>query len=143
MQIHQLKPKKKRKSKKRIGRGGKRGTYSGKGVKGQKSRAGKKFQPLIRNLVKKYPKLRGYRFNLSSDKIVGINLKKLKDKFEDNEKVTPHTLIEKGIVNKIEMKAPQVKILGEGEIDKKIIVENCLVSESAKKKIEKAGGKII
>src|SRR4030043_532865 len=55
----QMKPKHKLKKKKRVGRGGKRGTYSGKGIKGQKSRAGRKMVPVIRELIKKYPKLRG------------------------------------------------------------------------------------
>lgn len=62
MQIHQLKPIHKIKKKKRVGRGGKRGTYSGRGLKGQKSRAGRKMQPAIREFIKKFPKLRGYRF---------------------------------------------------------------------------------
>ena len=52
MQLHQLKPSHKRKRPKRIGRGGKRGTYSGRGVKGQRSRAGRKFKPAIRELMK-------------------------------------------------------------------------------------------
>jgi large subunit ribosomal protein L15 len=63
MQIHDIKPDNKIKSKKRIGRGGKKGTYSGKGVKGQKSRAGAKIRPEIRDFIKKIPKLRGYKFS--------------------------------------------------------------------------------
>lgn len=62
MQLHELKPKYKLKPKKRIGRGGKRGTYCGKGLKGQRSRAGARFEPIIRGLVKRYPKLKEYRF---------------------------------------------------------------------------------
>lgn len=62
MQIHELKPTHKKKEAKKIGRGGKRGTYSGKGMKGQKSRAGRRLEPVVRSLIKKYPKLRGYRF---------------------------------------------------------------------------------
>lgn len=60
MQLHQIEVKKK--EKKRIGRGGKRGTYCGRGIKGQKSRAGAKIRPAIRDLIKKIPKIRGYRF---------------------------------------------------------------------------------
>ena len=52
MQLHTLKRKTKNKTKKRVGRGGKRGTYSGKGLKGQKSRAGKKIRPEIRDIIK-------------------------------------------------------------------------------------------
>jgi len=59
MQLHELKPRTVSKSKKRIGRGGKRGTYSGKGIKGQKSRAGRKIRPAIRDLKQRTPKLRG------------------------------------------------------------------------------------
>lgn len=62
MQLHDIQPKSRRKKKKRIGRGGKKGTYCGKGVKGQKSRAGAKIRPELRDLVKKVPKLKGYRF---------------------------------------------------------------------------------
>ena len=68
MQIHELKPKNKIKRGKRVGRGGKKGSCSGKGMKGQKSRAGRKFQPIIRELIKRYPKLKGYRTSGSSKK---------------------------------------------------------------------------
>ncbi len=74
MQIHQIRPIHKKKDRKRVGRGGKRGTYSGRGMKGQKSRAGAKFEPIIRSLIKRYPKLRGYRFK-SKVKIQKYNSK--------------------------------------------------------------------
>lgn len=61
MQLHQIKPSHKLKTKKRIGRGGKKGTYSGKGMKGQKSRAGAKIRPELRDFIKKIPKVRGYK----------------------------------------------------------------------------------
>ncbi|MEX2054314.1 MAG: hypothetical protein WD883_02130 [Candidatus Colwellbacteria bacterium] len=61
MQLHELQPTHKNKTKKRIGRGGKRGTFSGKGVKGQKSRAGRKLRPGTRDLMQQTPKLRGAR----------------------------------------------------------------------------------
>jgi large subunit ribosomal protein L15 len=143
MQIHQLKPKVKPKKKKRIGRGGKKGTYSGKGVKGQKSRAGRKFQPIIRNLIKRYPKLRGYQFKSNKSDVAVVNLFQLQKKFEENELITPKSLLQKRLIRKIKGKVPQVKILAKGEIDKKLVVKECQVSKSAKEKIEKAGGKII
>jgi len=59
MQLHEVQPIHKNKSKKRVGRGGKRGTYSGRGMKGQKARAGHKIRPAIRDLVQRTPKLRG------------------------------------------------------------------------------------
>ena len=61
MQLHTLQATHKSKSKKRVGRGGKRGTYSGKGVKGQSSRAGHKIRPGTRDLIQQIPKLRGAR----------------------------------------------------------------------------------
>ena len=94
MQIHQLKPKHKTKKKKRIGRGGKRGTYSGKGIKGQKSRAGRKMQPIVRELIKRYPKLRGYRFKGGDKNIVSLNIEDLDKKFNQGEVVSHRTLIE-------------------------------------------------
>ncbi len=142
MQIHQLKPKHKLKKKKRIGRGGKRGTYSGKGMKGQKSRAGRKFEPIIRSLIKRYPKLRGYKFKTKSDFGVVVNLDILEKKFNSDEQINPEILIEKKIIRRIKKKAPIVKILGKGKLTKKFIIEGCVVSKSAKEKIEKAKGTI-
>ncbi len=68
MQLNDLKPTNKLKKSKRVGRGGKKGTYSGKGMKGQKSRAGRKLEPPIRGLIKRYHKLRGYKFNYPAGK---------------------------------------------------------------------------
>lgn len=59
MQLHELQPKTKNKKKKRIGRGGKRGTYCGRGLKGQKSRAGRRIRPAVRDVILRIPKLRG------------------------------------------------------------------------------------
>jgi len=143
MQIHQLKPKNKKKSKKRIGRGGKRGTYCGRGIKGQKARAGRKMQPIIRQILKKYPKLRGYEFSPIKKEVAVVNVEVLDKKFQDGDKITPQILVKRRIVRRIKGKIPPVKILGRGEIKKKIIVEGCLFSQSAKEKIEKAGGKIL
>lgn len=142
MQLHELKPKHKTRNKKRIGRGGKKGTYSGKGLKGQKSRAGRKMVPIIRELVKKYPKLKGYRrFVFEKDTIV-VNLELLEKTSKDGETINPSNLIKKGIVRMIKGRTPKIKILGNGEITKKIILEKCKVSKTAKEAIEKAGGSI-
>lgn len=142
MQLHQLKPIHKRKKRKRVGRGGKRGTYSGRGIKGQKARAGKKLKPAIRELIKKYPKLRGYRFRLKKIKPAIINLAVLEHKFKSSEVISPQILVKKRILRKIKGKIPKVKILGKGKLTKKLVIENCELSKSAKKKIEKAGGTI-
>ncbi|MBI2041767.1 MAG: 50S ribosomal protein L15 [Candidatus Nealsonbacteria bacterium] len=140
MQLHELKPYHKRKSRKRVGRGGKRGTYSGKGVKGQNSRSGRKFPPAIRELIKRYPKLRGYRFKTQDSNIEVINLDVLDKNFEAGQTVNPQALSEKKLIRNVKGKMPKVKILGGGKITKSLTFENCLVSKQAKEKIEKANG---
>lgn len=142
MLLHEIKPIHKRKDKKRVGRGGKRGTYAGKGIKGQKARAGRKLKPIIRELIKRYPKLKGYKFK-SKKELRIINVGDLEKKFNAGEKVTPKILLKKKIIRKIKGKIPQVKILGKGEIKKKLVFEDCLFSKQAKEKIEKAGGIIV
>lgn len=142
MQLHQLKPIHRRRSKRRRGRGGKRGTYSGRGVKGQKARAGAKFQPMVREVIKKYPKLKGYRQKVRRRVQVEINTAILEEKFKSGEEINPKVLIEKGIIRKIKGRVPQVKILGKGELKKKLTIEGCQVSKDAKEKIKKAGGTV-
>jgi len=143
MQIHQLQPKHKAKSRKRVGRGGKRGTYCGKGVKGQSCRAGRKFQPIIRELIKRYPKLRGYRESGRVVLTAVVSLSVLEKYFSDGDKVNPTVLLQKGLIDKIKNKTPKVKILANGDITKKITCEECSVSVASVKKIEEAGGKVI
>ena len=142
MQLHELKPNHKRTKGKRIGRGGKRGTYSGRGIKGQRTRAGRKMVPPIRQLIKKYPKLRGYRFKSRKQKIAIINIKDLEKAFKKGDLISPRSLIEKRLVRKIKGKIPEVKILGQGNLTKKLIVKGFQLSESAKEKIKKAKGEI-
>lgn len=138
MEIHKLKSKLKLKEKKRIGRGGKRGTYSGRGIKGQKARAGNNIQPIIRELIKKYPKLRGYNnFQTNKKAVAEINIAILDKKFQDGEKITPEILARKRIIKLIKNKMPMVKILGQGETKKKLIISNCNISKVAKEKLEK------
>jgi large subunit ribosomal protein L15 len=136
MQLHQVKPKHKQKSKKRVGRGGKRGTYSGKGLKGQKSRAGRKMRPELRDYIKKIPKKRGYRFKSINQKPEIVNLRDLEKFFNDGDSVTPEILLEKGLVARIKGKVPEIKILGNGGLKKKLKIENCLMSKSVKKAIK-------
>jgi len=142
MQINQVIPKTKSRKGKYIGRGGKRGTYSGRGIKGQKARAGRKMRPEIRDLIKKLPKKRGYRFKSFRKDSVVVNLDVLNKKLADNSEITPKILVELGFVRMLGGKIPPVKILGKGEIDKKFSVSGCLISVSAKEKIEKAGGTV-
>lgn len=136
MQIHQLKTKKNSKNKKRIGRGGKKGTYCGKGMKGQKSRAGRKMQPIIRELIKKYPKLRGYRFKPADQGIRLINLSILDKNFKENEIVSPAILVENKLIRRYKGKVPEVKILAKDNLTKKLIFEGCIFSEKALEKIK-------
>jgi len=142
MQSFELKPKHKSRAKKRVGRGGAHGTYSGRGMKGQKSRAGRKLVPIIRELIKKYPKLRGYRtFRLDKFTAV-INVQNLEKISKDGEVISPENLLKKGIVSKIKGRTPKIKILGTGKLTKKLVVENCKVSKSAEESIKKSGGTI-
>jgi len=140
VQLHQLRPKHKLKQRKRIGRGGKRGTYSGRGVKGQKARAGRRLKPVIRELIKRYPKLRGVKFKSWKLKPTIVNIETLEKKFKSSEIVTPKVLIERKLIRKIKGGLPRVKILGKGKLTKKLTIENCQVSKSAREKVEKAGG---
>ncbi len=142
MQLHELKPKHKPRKKKVIGRGGKRGTYSGRGTKGQKARAGRKFPPVIRELIKRYPKLRGYRFRFKKNEMTPVSIEVLEKMAEVGEIINPEYLIKKRIIRKIKGKNPKVKILGKEKLTKKLTIENCRVSKQAKEIIEKAGGTI-
>ena len=135
MQLHQLKPIHKQKKKKRVGRGGKRGTYSGKGVKGQKSRAGRKMRPELRDFIKKIPKKRGYRFKPGLKPQI-VNLKDLDKNFKDNDIVSPQALLKKGLIDKVKGRMPEVKILGTGKLSKKLQVKNCKISKSVEKALK-------
>ena len=142
MQVHELKPNHTSKGRKRVGRGGKKGTYSGKGNKGQAARAGRKMVPIIRELIKRYPKLKGYRSFVLQDNLVVINLDILQKNAKEGQIINPANLIKLGIINMIKGKTPEVKILGKGKISKNLVIENCKVSKTAKEAIEKAGGVI-
>ncbi len=143
MQFHELKPIHLNKKKKRIGRGGKRGTYSGRGLKGQKSRSGAKFQPEIRYLIKRYPKKRGYRQRQLGKKVSITNVGVLEKRFNSGDLVSPKTLVEKKIIRRLSEKNPLVKILGQGDLKKALVFKDCLLSDSARAKVEKSGSKII
>lgn len=129
MQLNQLQSNFKRKKEKRIGRGGKRGITSGRGTKGQKSRAGHRIRPAERDLLIRIPKLRGYKNKPIRPKPRIINVGDL-DKLVKGDKINKETL------------GFKAKILGEGEVKKAFIVEGLKISKSAKEKIIKAGGTI-
>lgn len=141
MQLHTLKRKNPNRKSRLVGRGGTRGKTSGRGGKGQTARAGNKRRPQMRDIIKKLPKLRGYRFNSTVAKFSPVNVGAL-NVFEKGAIVNPETLFAKKLVRKLGGVFPKVKILGSGEITVNVSVVGCKVSTSAKEKIEKAGGSI-
>jgi len=128
-----------RKSRKRVGRGGARGKTAGRGHKGQRSRAGSKrrlwFEGGQMPIMRRLPK-RGFKnFTRVEYQIVNLSaLAKL-----DVEEITPEVLLEKGLVSK---KNKPIKILGNGDFDKKMSVVADAFSKSAVEKIEAAGGRV-
>ncbi|KND48620.1 MAG: ribosomal protein L15 [Parcubacteria bacterium C7867-005] len=145
MQLHTLKAKTKRVTSQQVGRGGKRGKTSGKGTKGQNARAGRKKRPELRDFIKRFPKLRGRGvspFKSRQVKPLAVNLGSVEAMFALGEVVNKDSIISKGIVSAKKAKGSTIKILGNGDFTKKLSFEGVLVSESAKKAIEGAGGSI-
>lgn len=131
----------KNKKQKLVGRGGTRGKTSGRGTKGQKSRAGHSIRPQIRDMIKKYPKLRGRGKNGNkSFRVVPatVNISAL----AGFETVTPAILLQKGLIRRTAGVLPRVKILAGGELKKALTIYDCDVTEAARLKIEAAGGTI-
>ncbi len=128
-------------SPKRVGRGigSGNGKTSGKGHKGQNARSGGGVRPGFEGgqmpLYRRLPK-RGFN-NVFAKQYVSVNVEVL-DKFEEGSEVTAEALKEAGIISKT---LDGVKFLGRGEVTKKLTVKAVKFSESAKEKIEKAGGK--
>ncbi len=147
MQLHELKPATAKKTAKRIGRGGKRGKTSGRGGKGQTARAGNSTRPEMRDIIKKLPKLRGFGKNrartVNSERVLAVvvNVSAL-EVLTAGMVVTPKSLVTAGVITSVKKKAPKVKILGNGNLTKKLVIEDCQVSQSAKEKIEAAGGSV-
>jgi len=131
-------------SKKRVGRGnGSQGTYAGKGLKGQKSRSGKKgpydaFEGGQFPSSRKFHVLRGFN-NKWRVPFQPVNVAAL-DRFDAGTEVTPQSLRQAGILKHLN---EPVKILGNGDISTKLTVSAHRFSESAKTKIEAAGGTCI
>ena len=142
MNLNELQPAKGSKfSPKRVGRGIGSGTgkTSGKGHKGQNARSGGGVRPGFEGgqmpLYRRLPK-RGFK-NIFAKQYVTVNVEAL-EKLEDGTEVTAQVLKDKGIISKT---LDGVKILGRGELTKKLNVKVAKYTESAKEKIEKAGGK--
>lgn len=143
MQIHNLKRTHKNKKDRLIGRGGKHAKTSGRGGKGQTARAGNKRRPELRDIIKKLPKLRGYRTPSFEIKPKAISLDIIAKKFKTAGVVSASTLLEHKVISKVKGRIPEVKILdGKDDFALKLEFVGCSVSESAKAKILKAGGQI-
>lgn len=141
----ELKRKNQNKKNKLVGRGGSRGKTSGRGTKGQRARAGHKIRPAIRDLIKKYPKLRGRGKNSFKSFRINptiVNVGTLSAFYQKGENITPSTLLQKKVIRRTQGVVPAVKILAKGEIDFAVNIFDCQVTQAAKSKIEKAGGVI-
>lgn len=153
MQLHQLRPTTKKKYRKRVGRGGKRGTYSGHGSKGQKSRAGARIRPGFRGgdnpIWKLFPKQRGAtkkvdikqrRFRVKHPKPAVVNLGTLEKNFQTGETVSAESLLEKGLITDTKN---GVKILGDGALSQKLVfTKDLMFSKSAREKMAKVDSAI-
>jgi large subunit ribosomal protein L15 len=152
LNLSNLKPAQARKNRKRVGRGlgSGKGRYSGRGLKGQKSRSGsRKMRPGFEGgqnpIYMRLGKLRG---GTSADAMpVGphrtstapVNVATLEERFDAGAEVTPDSLVEKGVLKNTKT---DVKILGNGDLKKKLSVTAHAVSASAREKIEAAGGSV-
>lgn len=129
-------------SRKRVGRGdgSGHGSYSGRGLKGQKSRSGPGIRPGFEGgqlpIIKRLPRKRGFT-NIFRDEYIVVNVGRL-NVFAADTEVTPQTLHKIGLIKSV--KKP-LKILGDGEIDRPLVVKANKFSSVAKTKIEAAGGR--
>ena len=145
MQLNDLRPAEgSRKNRKRIGRGNRsgHGTYSGRGLNGQLSRAGggkgAGFEGGQQPLAMRLPKLPGFK-NHNRVEYAPVNVARLEALFADGETVDAESLMAKGVIKHDYI---PVKVLGDGELTKQLTVKVDKVSASAKAKIEAAGGKV-
>ncbi len=130
-----------KRARKRVGRGdgSGHGTYSGRGVKGQKSRSGFSMRPGFEGgqlpLIKRLPRKRGFT-NIFRTEYSVVNMSKL-NAFESGTEVTPESLIAAGLIKSLRY---PVKILADGEINHPLTVKAHKFSAAARAKIEAAGG---
>jgi large subunit ribosomal protein L15 len=151
LNLSTLKPAQPRKDRKRVGRGlgSGKGRYSGRGIKGQKSRAGshKMRAGFEGGQMPIYMRLGKQRGSTSKDAMpIGpfrtstapVNVAAL-DRFDDGAEVTPESLVEKGLLKNTKT---DVKLLGNGELKKKLTVRVHAISATAREKVEQAGGTV-
>jgi len=152
LNLSNLKPAQERRDRKRVGRGmgSGKGRYSGRGIKGQKQRSGShKMRPGFEGgQTPIYMRLGKQRGQYSKDALpVGphrtstapVNVATLEERFEAGAEVTPESLVEKGVLKNTKT---DLKILGNGDLKKKLAVIAHAVSASAREKIEAAGGSV-
>jgi large subunit ribosomal protein L15 len=141
-EIHQNVEKHKKPTRVGRGLGSGQGKTAGKGHKGQRARAGWKSSPVFQGggmpLVRRVPK-RGFT-NSFALRIVAVNVGDLEAAFAAGDAVTPDALAERGLVK---VRHDLIKVLGDGELAKKLTVSAHRFSASAKEKIEKAGGSAV
>jgi large subunit ribosomal protein L15 len=150
LNLSNLKPAQKRRARKRVGRGmgSGKGRYSGRGVKGQKARSGSHtmrpgFEGGQMPIYMRLPKQRGpyskdaMPMGPHRTRTMPVNLHDLERVFEDGAEVTLEAMVEKGLIKNIRT---DVKVLGQGELTKKLAVTAHSFSASAREKIEQAGG---
>lgn len=148
MQINTLKLNTRREKRKTIGRGGKKGTYSGRGVKGQKARSGAKINPLFEGgrstLIEHMKKNRGFKSRKSEKAIVSLD--KLAKAFKDGKIINSQSLVEANLIGRVEAKNG-IKILGGAELTEKLNIDKndkkIFLSKSAKAAIEKTSEKSV
>lgn len=133
----------KRKSRTRVGRGnGSKGTYSGRGLKGQKSRSGGGVPLFFEGgqlpLVKRLPFLRGFKNRFKKDFSI-VNLLDIENKFNEGDEVNAESLFNHNLIRK---KSSNVKILGNGNLKKSLKIKVHAVTKSAEEKIKKSGSTI-
>lgn len=140
--LHNLKPARgSRRRKIRLGRGNAsgRGTYSTKGQKGQRARSGGRSGLKLKGLKRRLlnlPKIGGFKSKYP--KLSPVNVGALQEHFKEGEHVTLDRMRKFGLVDS----RMRVKILGDGELKKKLVIIGVPTSESARKKIEEAGGSV-
>jgi large subunit ribosomal protein L15 len=145
MKLHQLKPKKGSiKNRKRLGRGNGsgHGTFSGRGCKGQGQTKSGNVRPGFEGgqnpLIMRLPKLKG--FKQPNKKVYQVVNVEALNCYKDGEEVNIQSLLEKRLISKKDM---PVKVLGDGKLEKKIVLRVQKVSSSAKAKVIASGGKIL
>ena len=142
MQLHQLKRRHPREKPKLVGRGGKRGTTSGRGTKGQRARSGHRIRPEIRDVIKRLPKLRGHMSLAAPDLSVAVTLADLVRHFRAGETVSPASLKARRLIAAGTLRRGTVKIIGATPLPHALTIEGCFITRAARRIIEAAGGKV-